>query len=374
MKNKLEKRNVGIDVIKGVCILLVVVAHTITFANIKSPALYEWCGAVMLNSFFLVAGWIYASKFNEKTNCLQELKYKIISLGFPYIFLSILAIIFQFVLGFLLGNPYISETYSGRMLVVRNVYCTVSLLGIGTLWFIPIIIISMCVLIIIAKSLKNCTTRLCVLLVLCITCYVILRASILRIDSTFLEGTVVEKIMYEELEFLKKIINGVMYTCLGYLLYIYYNKHNKEWIRIVLSIGLFFLAIITYIVGNKIYIPFYAVSFVLTIQNLCRINVIKNILKPVAWLGRYSLYIMVIHYIIVYPIVMSGLEKLYSNNGEFTLQQRGIAFIWVMIITVILTYVCIRNVNIQFLFGQGEKFKHIKEKYSRSKKIKECVG
>ena len=63
----MKTRNYRIDVIKGICILLVVLCHTVLFENLPT-VLARIANGVFLNLFFMVSGYLAWKPDSEDKN------------------------------------------------------------------------------------------------------------------------------------------------------------------------------------------------------------------------------------------------------------------------------------------------------------------
>ena len=115
-----------IDILKGFSILCIVLLH---FEKGVLPIwLNTWIGNFMISAFFFTSGWIVG--INQKEITVKELFFKRLkTLGKPYLYFSLLILVFD-VLWMLVGD------YDVRFLA-REIYKTITLRGIGTLWFLP---------------------------------------------------------------------------------------------------------------------------------------------------------------------------------------------------------------------------------------------
>lgn len=115
-----------IDILKGWSILCIVFLH---FENGIIPGwMNAWIGFFMISAFYFTSGWL--AGINPKDITVKELaKKRWKTLGKPYIYFSILILAFDLFL-MLLGHYDLNY-------IAREVYKTITLRGIGTLWFLP---------------------------------------------------------------------------------------------------------------------------------------------------------------------------------------------------------------------------------------------
>lgn len=118
-----------IDSFKGLGILGVVIIH-LPYAGMPGWLLgfaVHWA----VYSFFFISGWLYAVK-GEKRSPGSHFRRRLRRLGIPYVFFSILFILID-AAGVSIG------TVEGERLL-KDVYKTFVLRGIGTLWFLPVLL------------------------------------------------------------------------------------------------------------------------------------------------------------------------------------------------------------------------------------------
>ena len=82
----------------------------------------------MISMFYVTSGWLMASRKNiSTTKELLQKRWK--QLGIPYCYWTVIILVFDFIL--LLAGYY------DLNLIAREAYKSVTLRGIGTLWFLP---------------------------------------------------------------------------------------------------------------------------------------------------------------------------------------------------------------------------------------------
>ena len=130
-KERMSKRLDYIDATKGVAILCITFLH---FEQGVIPTwLNTWIGMFMISAFYVTSGWV--SGVNDKPITAKELlKKRLRQLGVPYLWFSLLIILFD-VLWVILG-------LMDNSILLRDIYKTIVLRGIGTLWFLPVLLIA----------------------------------------------------------------------------------------------------------------------------------------------------------------------------------------------------------------------------------------
>lgn len=125
-----KKRFNYIDATKGVAILCITFLH---FEQGVIPIwLNTWIGMFMITAFYVTSGWITGIS-NKPITAKELFKKRIRQLGVPYLWFSVLIILFD-VLWVALG-------LMGSGILLRDIYKTIVLRGIGTLWFLPVLLI-----------------------------------------------------------------------------------------------------------------------------------------------------------------------------------------------------------------------------------------
>ena len=130
MSSEIKKRLDYIDATKGVAILCITFLH---FEKGVIPGwLNIWIGMFMISAFYVTSGWIMG--INNKPITANELfKKRIRQLGFPYLWFSLLIISFDIL--------WVALGLMESGILLRDIYKTVVLRGIGTLWFLPVLFI-----------------------------------------------------------------------------------------------------------------------------------------------------------------------------------------------------------------------------------------
>ena len=130
MSTQAKKRFDYIDATKGVAILCITFLH---FEQGVIPAwLNTWIGMFMISAFYVTSGWVIG--INDKPITARELfKKRIRQLGVPYLWFSLLIILFDAL--------WVALGLMESDILLRDIYKTIVLRGIGTLWFLPVLLI-----------------------------------------------------------------------------------------------------------------------------------------------------------------------------------------------------------------------------------------
>ncbi len=349
----MSKRRVGIDYLRGVCILIVVFVHTVTF--IGTPLrLTMFMEGIFLNGFYIISGYIYGLKKHE-TSTGQQIKRKIIHLGGLYIVLSILGIVLQMILSFLDKYNYISVNYSGWGLLGKNLMKVLTLNGVGPLWFLPVLCIANIFIIIIQKTGDKCKYAImCVSIVLGIVAHEVIQTYMITVKGNLASQLIL---------LIDRIIMGIIFVCIGYIIGQLLKKYDCSIAQLLISIvlmamimavGLWFKLPAHYIFSTLL------VLFVAVLIDKLNINkIIRTIFKPLSYMGEHSMYIMFVHYFIWAPIGFNLIKKKWENVSFLTNAE---LFIFVVGLTIITTFIIRKSKCIRRLFGEDKYFERISER------------
>lgn len=344
------------DILKGICITIVVLCHTITFWGISNSFLRVFLQAIFLNCFFFLAGWFICE--NREQNFKKKIKTKIFTLGMPYLFLSVIAIVFNLLFNLIFGSSFLDTDYKGLKLFFRDIYVTLSLNGIGTLWFLPILIISLIILIYFIKIFKNKMLFYFLAVVLFVVGFLITD----NIDFNY--NGFLGEILNKEIQFLNRIFTALIFGFLGYLFNLKFKYYNiLKWIYpFVLIIGII-LAKYNFILGSMLIVCSTTLIFYF-INN----EEINSFFKILTFCGKNSIMIMYLHYIIVLPFAKLFLTifKVEQNLGPQATYP--LLFLITFVITVVLSYLISKNNRLSFIFGKGKKFIKFKTNFINSDK------
>lgn len=126
----MSKRLDYIDATKGVAILCITFLH---FEQGVIPGwLNTWIGMFMISAFYVTSGWVTGIS-NKPITAKQLFKKRIRQLGVPYLWFSVLIILFDLL--------WVAFELMESGILLRDIYKTIVLRGIGTLWFLPVLLI-----------------------------------------------------------------------------------------------------------------------------------------------------------------------------------------------------------------------------------------
>ncbi|MFI3321290.1 MAG: hypothetical protein R3Y50_02055 [Rikenellaceae bacterium] len=127
----MNNRLISLDVYKGISIIAITLLH---FENgVFTPLVSVFIGSFMIAAFYFCAGWVAGSRSDEYSEKEFLLK-RVVALGKTYLWFSLIYIVFDIIL---LCFGYYDFKY-----LAREIYKTLTLRGIGTLWFLPALVLS----------------------------------------------------------------------------------------------------------------------------------------------------------------------------------------------------------------------------------------
>ncbi|MBR5593141.1 MAG: acyltransferase family protein [Bacteroidaceae bacterium] len=336
----MNKRLDYIDAAKGVAILCITFLH---FERGVIPGwLNVWIGMFMISAFYVTSGWV--TGINDKPITVKELfKKRIRQLGMPYLWFSALIILFD-VLWVALG---LME--SGILL--RDIYKTIVLRGIGTLWFLPVLLIGECIF----TSIKN-SKRVWMWAAIGLAITLLVNHLYNSCWSPIRDNSELNKILDAPLQPIVRGLYAWPIIAIGYLL-------GKKWGKTLLEMNKIKLLSISAML--------FAISFILIIKppfNIYYINgVLSNTLPAIAFMclfatlcnniierfftywGVNSLILMCTHFSITMEVLMA-FDKHILHHTTFEGPRTIIYFV----ICIILTYplVWLFNGKLRFMLGR----------------------
>ena len=302
-----NRRIIGLDFVKGICIILVVLDHSVIFDSFP-VFVGNILRAVFLNGFFAVSGFVLYQN-NQKitqetlTNMLRK---RFRSLIIPYISFSILAVVWHTFLCVGLGCREISNSYFGWTLVLRDVFCMLSGLGIGTLWFLPVLFFTYALLVITVFAVDSVKSKSVILVIFTIiSAYLAVYLKNSHLEVYFFG--MLRKIVEEYTYMCYRIVNGYSFALFGYLLHMMYSsRRDLTWIAIC---GFVMMCLFSATLN-------FGLTGILLLGSICAINrdTIRggwyNPVRFMTYCGEHSLAITIYHYIFLLPLEIMILKAL----------------------------------------------------------------
>lgn len=310
-----------IDTVKGFCILCIVLLH---YASGVFPDEFNvFVGSFMITAFYVVAGWLSAMNVSDiGLKAFASKRFR--QLGIPYLYWTVIILLFDMILWI---TGYYDVYYIGK-----EIYKSLVLRGIGTLWFLPALMIGGIVWHVLKG--KNIWIKL---FALCLTIgYQCMYIYVFKGESTD-----VMKIINAPFRAIYNMTEAWISIAFGYYAYQFSIKIFEN--RMILFVVGLFLLIVAYITAN--YYPFgFSVGWhylAPLIGPLGLIYLAKSMPQGLTYLnywGYNSLNLMVTHYSITLVLFKILIENVFglSFYGWITLIAFFISIpiqhLWVMFI------------------------------------------
>ena len=335
-----RQRAYEIDAVKGIAILCITFLH---FEKGIIPIwLNTWIALFMTTTFFFTSGWI--SGLQEKGKTPKELfKRRIKQLGIPYLWFSIIIIVFD-IIWTLLG-------YMDIQILARDIYKAITLRGIGVLWFLPVLFGAEMIF----CYIRNCKHKLLVIMAALLLLYAV---SILyyEIWQPIRGESTLNKIIDAPIKPIVQIVTLWPIIAAGYLVSKYVWKKVENLSKIILflcGITIIIFSILQ-VVSPLFVIPYIntflsntlpAIGFIIILKIVGYNNYFNRFL--IFW-GTNSLVLMCTHYSIIMEIFIA-LDKKYIHS-DFC----GYSTIIYFILTIILTYPLVHlfNKKLKYMIGK----------------------
>lgn len=343
-----QQRLEYIDTMKGLCIICIALLH---FEDGFFPDwLNRFIGAFMITGFYVTSGWMHGLCNNIKdTEISVFIKKRFKSLGIPYLWFTLIILIFDII--------YVLIGHIDSHTLVRDIYKSIVLNGIGTLWFLPALFFGELLFITTAKYKWHIWFSIIgiILLLLMIT-YPIPINKMSEPYSSLVNApyTVIR--------------NSVMAWLIISFTYLFVRKGKLRMnlrniptyfipLGIVLSIGVFIFAHlcseisgISSLLSSLLYLFTFWLEPLGILLFLAGLGTFKNIISDyLNYWGRNSLILMVTHYSILMELCIY-LNKILFHEATLSGWNSIIFFF----ITMLLEYpiACLINNKYKFLLGK----------------------
>lgn len=124
------KRNTGLDMARGIAIILIVIGHSSSIEGV--PAV--WLSTFHLPAFFLLSGWLMAMRQETEDSFKAVLGRKMKSIMIPYFWFSFGSLLLDCV-------QLLRGKFTGEM-VLQHCVETISLQGYSVMWFLPVLLLA----------------------------------------------------------------------------------------------------------------------------------------------------------------------------------------------------------------------------------------
>lgn len=278
----IKKRSDAIDMVKGLSIM------TLFFLHFENGGLNIDYNIFLVRSpsFFIVIGWLWGLSSNRRT-VKEHWTKRLQGLVKPYIYFSLIFLAYDlFLITLQVIEPHI---------LYRDIYKTLCLRGIGTLWFLPALLCGE-IIFLYLRTKKSYIKFL----------YTIIIFAILYM----LRNGYDNKLVDAPLKVITNACNAYIYISAAYFI-------SKRWGKRIIAMGKIRLAITGTIL---LLCDFFLVNFIGAIgifgfilgSTLAGFGILllftaiedfKPIAKPLVYCGKNSLIIMAIHYSILFETV-----------------------------------------------------------------------
>lgn len=288
-----------IDVLKGISIIAIMLLH---FEDgIFPTAVNIWIGSFMISAFYFVSGWLTYGK--KPLTDLELIKKRWKTLGIPYCSFTLICFAYYTLL-------YWLGLMEGK-LILRDIYKTLTLRGIGTLWFLPALFFGE----IIFNSFRKSSAVLKITIILATTFYLSIYS---YWDQHYGHINEYYRLIDAPFRTLQNIVSAWYVIAAGYYLRIVHEKSIAPLSRIhKLLLALLLLIWYTLAVDGKIqgfgsFIPIIGPWGLLLICEIFENNWFSRFW---AFWGRNSLIIMVTHYTILQGICIE-LHRYWTGESH----------------------------------------------------------
>ena len=337
----MEKKRLNyIDATKGVAILCITFLH---FEQGVIPVwLNTWIGMFMITAFYVTSGWVTGIS-NKPTTPKEMLKKRIKQLGIPYLWFSLLIIIFDIL--------WVALGFMESSILLRDIYKTLVLKGIGTLWFLPVLLFGEYIFAVI-KNCKRIWLWALILFAITLACNHIYNEFWWPLRNLSTTNQMIDA----PIQFIKASLSAWPIIAIGYILGKKCGKRILEVSKIkILTISVLLFAI-SFILIIKPPFSLYYVNGVLSntlpaVAFMCLFAVFNNnfIERFLTYWGVNSLILMCTHFSITMEILMA-FDRHVLHHPVFVGPRTIIYFI----ICILLTYplVLLFNGKLRFMLGR----------------------
>ncbi len=330
-----------LDCVKGVSIL------AITFMHLENGViplwLNSWIALFMITSFYFASGWIFAIKpqIDTPKNLFSK---RIRQLGIPYLWFALLILVFELI-WYCFGQTTLN-------IIGRDIYKFLTLRGIGTLWFLPVLFLGEMLFSSIVSS-KRPWLYGCVLLIISVCSsyfYYVEWRPIIENDELY-------KILDSPIRPIVMALNAWPIIGVGYLIGKKINGllvKNNKWLSALA--GCIVLIVSVWFVIAPPFKFFYVNEFISNILPAIGFIGVFTLLSS-TWIGQFfkywgkhSLIMMCTHFSITMELLMA-FDYYVLHHDEFS----GPITIVYFCVTVLITYPLVKLFEGRLSFMLGKK-------------------
>jgi len=336
----MKRRSVAIDMVKGLSIMTLFFLHfengyfdfNYNFLIVRSPA------------FFIVVGWLWGLSSKDRTiaHHWQKRKQGLVK---PYIWMSLIFIIFDILI--------VTFKLQNDMVLWRDIYKTLCLKGIGTLWFLPALLGGE-ILFLKMRDLKpwiiTSSYFICLILIYMYNQW----EEYVNFDSI-----IYSDILKAPVSVIVAMLNAYIYIGIAFYTSRHYGKRILAQSKKTLFVEGITLLLFAFIILNNLSLGDFAYNICFIIGSssagfgilllFTSIETIGIIAKPLEYFGKNSLIVMAFHFCLLFQItlifdrVVMGHD---SYSGGITLVYFGFALIAQILLIEII------NRKFKFIIGK----------------------
>lgn len=336
-----KKRSQSIDMVKGLSIMTLFYLH---FENGWMDIDYN-IFLVRSPAFYIVVGWLWGMSSNRRTvkeHWVKRLK----GLVKPYLWFSLIFLVFDVIM--VLCHQFDS------FIIWRDIYKTLCLRGIGTLWFLPALLGGE--LLFLCLRDRSWTLKGIAYLI----GFMFIVGYNFWHTNSFYANLRVKGFIDAPFRVINDVSSALIYISIAYYTSLNWGKKifNASRTNLLISGTLFLIlsfGILNFFLSSISFIH----EFMFILGNICAgygilfffksIEQVKIIEKPLSYCGRNSLIIMAFHYCILLPIAQA-IDRSVFHYSEFYGDRTIIYFL----IAVIAQIGIIELVNHKFKFIIGK--------------------
>lgn len=333
----MNKRIDYIDAVKGLAILCIALLHF--EAGVLPNGVNVWIGLFMITAFFFTSGWLQGIKGNS-LSVKEVAKKRIRQLGFPYFWFTLFILVFD-AIWFLLGQIELK-------IIFRDIYKSIVLHGIGTLWFLPVLFFAECLFCLLHNSKRPVTYS-----ILLLVCSIFL----IHLYDTYwipLRTDNIHRIIDAPLCPIVWTLRAWPVIAAGFLLAKYFSRYIESTNLWTFIGGLAMLTISIILVIHPIPIDIvnaYLINLLSAFSMMCLFSNISKLhaTKFFTYWGKNSLVLMCTHFSITLEI-MKFIDRVLLHHPQF----EGIRTLAYFVAAIIITYpmVWLFNNKLSFMLGK----------------------
>lgn len=334
-----KKRSLSIDMIKGLSIL------SLAFNHIEENWLntdYNYF-IVRSQAFFIVVGWLWGMSSNRRT-IREHWEKRKKGLVIPYLWFSLIFIIIDILM--LIFN------WIEPFVLYRDLYKTLCLRGIGTLWFLPALLGGELLFIYLRDGSwsRRIFAIICSFVVICYYDY--------WINNATFNSNTLKDIVNAPFCVIEKICNAYIYISIAYYFSKCFGKKifngKKRW----LLLGGIVSIIFGFICMNFVELPliqwnafFITTNFIIGCGVICLFRSIETmtiISQPLSYYGKNSLIVMAMHW----PIYQLAIAFDHNILGHQVYGGKITMFYYVSIVILLIGIIELINRKLPYIIGK----------------------